>query len=383
MKSIRLLGITMERVADFRSKPNTVGGGLYVGLDNRFTVVDIVRPAPSSFEMYMNKLRHIRPNRNEWRSHASLSFDMYRRRTAIAEQELQKREGTFDLIVQLYGIFSPGRLDKRRPFVLHTDNTYALSERYYPAWAPLRGQARAAWLAAERATYQQASFLFPLSEFTRRSMIEDYGCDPERVIRVGGGSNFSPVPIDNKRYDTQIALFVGSDFERKGGMTLLKAFQQVRQVLPNAQLWIVGPKRPLAGPQPGVTWHGHIKDRAKVKELFSAATVFVMPSLFEAWGYVFYEAMAYGLPCIAANHCAMPEIVADGETGLLVPPGQPEPLAAALNTLLGDPALAETMGRRGHTETLNANSWDDVAARMAPYIEQAVAERAGSAAYAL
>lgn len=383
MPPIRLLGLTMEHVTNFRSQPNSKSAGLYAALDRRFAMVDVVRPAPSSFEVYLNKLRHIHPDRNEWRSRASVSFDMFRRRSEIAEQALRVREGTFDLIVQLHTLLSPGRLESGRPFVLHTDNTYALSERYFPAWAPLRGQGRANWLAAERATYQHAAFLFPRSEFLRRSMIEDYGCDPDRVIRVGGGSNFAPVSLENKRYDRQIALFVGSDFERKGGVMVLKAFEQVRRVLPEAQLWIIGPKQPLAEPQPGVTWHGYVTDRAEVARMYHEATVFVMPSLFEPWGHVFYEAMAYGLPCIGSDHGATPEIVRNGETGLLVPAGEIEPLAAAMTRVLGDAALAETVGRRGHHETADGHSWDDVVDRMTPYIEQAVAERAVGNIYAL
>ncbi len=367
---MRILGLTMECVADFRSNPNAKSAGLYAALDRRYEVAAVVRPVPSQLTHYYNKARHFNPNRDVWRARASLNPWMFKQRTAIAEQCLQQWQGRYDVIMQLHTILAPGTHARQRRYVIHTDNTYALSERYFPEWAPLRGRARAEWLALERATYQGAAFLFPRSEFLRRSMIDDYGCDPDRVIRVGGGSNFPVVSLENKRYDSQIALFVGSDFERKGGMALLQAWDVVQRVLPEAQLWIVGPKRPRDSLRAGVTWHGFVSDRNAVAEMYRQATTFVMPSLFEPWGHVFFEAMANGLPCIGSNRGSTPEIISHDATGLLVPAGEPEPLAEALIALLGDPARAATMGQRAHAEVAHGNTWDDVVARMAPYIEQ-------------
>jgi len=368
---IRILGLTMERVTNFRAQPSAKSSGLFAALDRRFEVVGVVRPAPSRLDLYLTKLRYIHPNRETWRARASMCLEMFRRRTAIAEARLQRIDGSYDLIMQLHTLFSPGLLSAGRPYVLHTDNTYLLSERYFPQWAPLRGRTRDAWVELERATYRQAAFLFPRSEFLRRSMIDDYGCDPERVMRVGGGANFQPVALDDKRYDRRIALFVGSDFTRKGGQSLLRAWEHVRAILPDAQLWIVGPKRPAASLPGGVRWFGHVSDRAALAKLYAQATLFVMPSIFEPWGHVFFEAMAYGLPCISSDHGATPEIVNDGQTGLLVPAQRADPLAIAIVTLLRDPRLAEEMGRRAQATIKGDHSWDHVVARMAPALERA------------
>ena len=367
---LRILGLTMERVADFRRHPNAKSSGLYAALDRRYKVTGIVRPAPSQFTHYYNKARHFNPNRDVWRTRASLNPWMFKQRTVVAEQQLQQWDGQYDVIMQLHTILAPGKRAQERRYVIHTDNTYMLSERYFPEWAPLRGRARAEWLAMERETYQRAAFLFPRSEFLRQSMIQDYGCHPDRVIRVGGGSNFPVVSLENKRYDTQTALFVGSDFERKGGMALLQAWEMVRHALPDAQLWIVGPKRSYGESRPGIHWHGFVSDRQAVAQMYQQATAFVMPSLFEPWGHVFFEAMSNGLPCIGSDRGATPEIVQHGQTGLLVPPGEPEPLADALIALLGNPAQAEALGRAAHADVAHGHTWDDVVSRMAPYLEQ-------------
>lgn len=373
-KEIRILGLALMPVAHFRADPHAKSTGLYAALDRRFSVVGVVQPELPHLEDYYNKLRHIHPDRIEWRARIDLDPWAFKRRTAIAERELQKWQGQYDVIMQLHTLVAPGFSSASRVYTIHTDNTYVLSERYYPKWAPLRGEQRDEWLALEKNTYRQAAFLFPRSEFLRRSLIEDYGCEPGRVIRVGGGANLAATSLEDKRYDSQIALFVGGDFERKGGETLLAAWKIVHRELPDAQLWIVGPKRKVADEGRGVQWFGKIADRRALADLYKRATIFVMPSDYEPWGHVFLEAMGYGLPCVATNHCAMPEIIEHGVTGRLVPPREPEQLAAELIALLSQPQMAEAMGRRAHGHVLTGHTWDDVVARMAPHIEALAAE---------
>jgi len=74
--------------------------------------------------------------------------------------------------------------------------------------------------------------------------------------------------------------------------------------------------------------------------------------------------MACGLPCVGTRIEAVPEIVREGETGLLVPPGDPIPLALALERLLGDPVLARAMGARGRARVFAGALWSHVAARL-------------------
>lgn len=372
---IRILGLTMDRVGDFR-RPSAKNAGLYAALDRRFGVVDVVRPSLPRPEQYYNKLRNLHPDRDYWRIRASLNPWAFKRRTAQAEQHLQRWDGQYDLIVQLHTLLSPGDLSKRRPFVLTTDNTYRLCERYYADWAPLRGRQRDEWIKMERATYQQAEFLFPRSSWLRRSMIEDYGCDPDRVIRVGCGANHVRPSLEGKRYDRPIALFVGYELKRKGGYVLLQAWERVRRALPEAELWFVGPNPPRGTQPGGVRWLGRVDDRQALHEIYTQAGVFVLPALFEPWGHVFTEAMGEGLPCIVSDRCAMPEIVEHGKTGLVVPAAEPEPLADALIRLLGDLDQARQLGRQAHAAILHGNTWDDMIERMAPYIEQAAGRAA-------
>lgn len=372
-RPIRLLGLGMQKGLSHVPRSGAKNGGLFDALHRRYHIVGMVCPHLSRYENWLYMLRYIHPDRELWVSRAGLNPDIIKRRSAVAEQQLQPWEGHYDVIFQLHATVAPGVRIEERPYVIFIDNTGMLSLRHYPPWAPLRGRQLTARINLDTRTYQHAAFLFPMSEFARRSLIDDYGCDPQRVIRAGGGVNFIAPSLAAKRYDKQVALFVGNAFKRKGGFVLLKAWEHVRQRLPRAELWVVGPKTmPHEARRPGVRWFGRI-EREHVQRLLMDATLFVMPSLFEPWGFVFHEAMGHGLPCIGANHCAMPEIIAHHETGLLVPPGEPEPLAEALIALLNDPQRAATLGQRGYAEVVNHHTWHHVVQRIAPSITQAAA----------
>ncbi len=321
------------------------------------------------------KLRHFNPDRATWRARAGFSETNFRALSGAVERELRRRRGAFELIFQAQTVFSPGDLQERRPFVIYTDNIISLTQRFYPAWAPLSAAGFRRWRELEAGVLRAAAHVFPWSDFVRDAMIEDYGLDPSRVSSVGAGANLLMPTLESssRRWDSARALFVGRDFARKGGRELLAAWARVRRRLPDARLTVVGsPRAPDGADLAGVDWLGAVESQTELRRLYEEASVFVMPSLFEPWGHVFLEAMGCGLPCIGADHCAMPEIIAEGETGLLVPPGEVEPLAEALERLLGDPPLAEQYGRRAHASMLAGKRWNDVADRIVPALASAI-----------
>jgi len=319
------------------------------------------------------KLRYFNRDRATWRARAGFNAANFLALSGAIERELRRHEGSFDLIFQAQTLFSPGDLREGRPFVIYTDNIMSLTQRFYPAWAPLSAAGFRRWRELEARVCRAAAHVFPWSDFVREAMIADYGLDPDRVTSVGAGANLLMAELQSRRWDSARALFVGRDFARKGGRELLAAWAQVRRALPDARLTVVGPPRaPDGADLAGVDWLGAVENQTELRRLYEEASVFVMPSLFEPWGHVFLEAMGCGLPCIGAAHCAMPEIISDGETGLLVPPGEVEPLAAALERLLGDPSLAERYGRAAHASVLSGNDWRDVADRISPVLKTAV-----------
>jgi glycosyltransferase involved in cell wall biosynthesis len=171
-----------------------------------------------------------------------------------------------------------------------------------------------------------------------------------------------------------VILFVGRDFERKGGPLLLQAFESLRMKLPEARLVVAGPR---AHPAPGMTGLDHLgfldPDDAEGKALLQAAyqraAVFCLPTRFEPLGIAYLEAMSFGLPCVGPRAWAVPEMVVHGETGLLVDDDDPRSWAGALLELLTDRDWARRLGERGRQEVAEYYKWDRVASTMSEVIE--------------
>jgi len=121
----------------------------------------------------------------------------------------------------------------------------------------------------------------------------------------------------------------------------------------------------LQAARSGVIWIPEMLPKQEIIQLLSHATAFAIPSLYEPLGIVNLEAMACGTAVVGSRVGGIPEVVADGETGLLVPAGEPEPLAAALNTLLGDPDRAAAMGQAGRKRAVAEFGWPAIAAQTA------------------
>jgi len=140
---------------------------------------------------------------------------------------------------------------------------------------------------------------------------------------------------------------------QKGQRHLIAAMPMLLERVPNAHAVIAGGGdledylRDLAL-EMGVSDRVHVLGpRRDVPALMHAVDVFAMPSIWEGFGLVLLEAMAAGRPIVASHVATIPEVVVDGETGILVPPGDPVALAEALATLAHDPARAKAFGEAG------------------------------------
>lgn len=155
--------------------------------------------------------------------------------------------------------------------------------------------------------------------------------------------------------------FFGRLIEQKGVDTLLEAWLQVSRQYPAARLVIVGDgkERPVLEARAaalglnGVRFAGWAADAAC---LMPGCDIIAMPSRWEGFGLVALEAMAAARPLVASRVSALPEIVVDLETGLLVPPGDAAALAEAIAGLLADPAWAQAMGQAGRARLVEAFS---------------------------
>ena len=266
---------------------------------------------------------------------------------------------TFDFVLQTQGLFCaalPGR-----PFVIYTDHTIA-SHREHPYSDPRLFRSKPL-MELERALYLRADRIVVTAAHVEQTLVRTYGCDPARVATILIGANVEAVPSSSERgrYAAGRILFVGIDWERKGGPTLLAAFTTVATRFPSATLTIVGCKPALSHPRARATG---LLPRADVAALFAESSIFCLPSVVEPSAVASVEAMAFRLPVIATTVGGFPGIVDNGETGLLVPPNDPVALAGALTELLADPERARTMGQAGYRRGLERFTWDAVGDRL-------------------
>ena len=113
-------------------------------------------------------------------------------------------------------------------------------------------------------------------------------------------------------------LYVGKDFERKNGPLVVKVFHLLHERRPEAELFIAGPSDMPAGcDMDGIHFIG-LRSFKELAPYYNMCNIFCMPSLFEAYGLVFVEAMVFGLPCIGRDAFEMPYFIDEGNTGLLL-----------------------------------------------------------------
>ena len=203
-----------------------------------------------------------------------------------------------------------------------------------------------------------------ISDSLTRFTIEVEGASPSKIHRIYYGLDAGK-SLDKRAARAtllgelglpQDALLIGTVCrltEQKGITYGLQAFARIAADFPTAHLLIAGdgllrPSLETQSAALGLTERVHFLGwREDVPALMAAFDIFLVPSLWEGFGLVLLEAMAQSTPIIASRVSAIPEIVVDGETGLLVPPRDVDALADSLSRLLSDSALRGHMGLLG------------------------------------
>jgi len=254
------------------------------------------------------------------------------------------------------------------PVYCYFDATVAQVARA-KAWAFRRFSERKAaqLIAQQKRVFDMCTGIFPRSRWAAQSVVEDYGVAPGKVVVASAGANHTAEPLPHGPYDAQTILFVGRDFERKGGPLILEAFRLVRACMPRARLIIVGCRPPIE--EDGVDIVGRISKDVpgglrRLLELYSRASLFCIMSELEPFGIVIVEAQTCYVPCVVPARFAFTETVVDGLTGRHVKRDEPALLAAVFMELLGDPARLERMGQAAHHYVLENYTWEIAAQRV-------------------
>ncbi|MBO0729488.1 MAG: glycosyltransferase family 4 protein [Acidimicrobiaceae bacterium] len=262
-----------------------------------------------------------------------------------------------DLVWTVYTIpISPwlltARAWRRTPVVYSIDATLKQLHDFGPLYGYFGGRRRARFAArnrVERLLMRRMTLLTPWSEWCARSMREDYGIPAERIRVLPPGVDLdlwrpSRAPVPGKSLPRGI--FVGVDFERKGGDLLLEVFR--RRFRGRLELDLV--TRGDVPEEPGVRVHtGLGRNDPRLLELYRSADLFVLPTRADCFPVSALEGLACGLPVILGRTGGTSEVLEEGVQGYYAEPGDGEALAAALEGMISRPSLRQQMGEAGRS----------------------------------
>jgi glycosyltransferase involved in cell wall biosynthesis len=275
------------------------------------------------------------PLRGNWAARAS----------ARARSVLARHPGEYDALLfhtQAAALLSVGAM-RRTPTLISVDatpdNLNEVAAAYdHPVGSP---PAEAAKRVVVRRALRAARIVVAWSEWVRRSLLDDYRVDPRRIRLIPAGTDLTRFrPGARRDGGPPRILIVATEFERKGGQVLLDA---LRAAGGDWRLDVV--TRSALAPHPGVAVHRDLSfDDPRLPELYAQADVFALPTLGDCSPHVLLEAMAAGLPVVTTRLAAIPEIVTDGESGILIERGDVGALTAALGRLMGSESERRRLG---------------------------------------
>ncbi len=236
-----------------------------------------------------------------------------------------------------------------------------------------RGYECSSWM--ERIGIENSERVIAVSQEMREDVLRFYNVAPEKVVVVHNGIDLAGYrrtadssALASYGIRQPYVLFVGRISRQKGIMHLLDAAASIRAgvgiVLCAGSPDTEDVKEELAArvsSMDNVVWIDRMLPRDHVIQLYSHASVFVCPSVYEPFGIINLEAMACEIPVVASRVGGIPEVVVDGETGLLVPPRDPAALAEAINLILGCAELSARFGKAGRARVEKHFSWQAIA----------------------
>jgi glycosyltransferase involved in cell wall biosynthesis len=260
---------------------------------------------------------------------------------------------------------------RRVPYVVTIDSTNAQSNLMHPVREVTRfsGLSSTAVRPFERAVYAHAARVVANSRWCVRSLTSDYGIDEGRIALLPMGV---PVPPEVGAAPVAGGLprvaFVGRTMRAKGGEELLAAHQ--RWLADRCELVLVA--RDEVPPGKNLTVVGDIRPGdGRIGELLAGCALFVLPSRLDQWPNAVMEAMSYGVPPVVSDVGGMPEMVLDGQAGVVLAGRRPETLRYVIAGLLDDPGRLAELGRRARLRVVRDLDVERTANRLLDIVRDA------------
>jgi glycosyltransferase involved in cell wall biosynthesis len=362
----RLLVLDMWRKAVGGASKSTLYGELSKLFDLQF-----VSPPPTGPPPLLTYVRSFHPMVSRWKARKARLEEIapkypssFRRATDAWSRAVGTRTD-YDAVLQLGSLFGPVNLAKQVPYFTYHDSVVSIVERMWKPWLPDDfGRYREEWYRLEGQLLRTVTAALTYSRFAKEAIEQDYGVGSDRVHVVGSALKMPDSSPAHREEGGRQAIFVSTDFRRKGGDDLLAAFEIVMDRVPDSRLTIVG-RVPADVPQrPWLTAAGPAS-REQLAVLYRTANLMIHPAHYDPFPSVILEAANFEIPCVGSRVCGIPEIIEDGLTGLLAPPGDVAAVAEQTVRLLTDPGALITMGRQARVRIQTLYAPAAVAANIA------------------
>ncbi|MGN6368380.1 MAG: glycosyltransferase family 4 protein [Phycisphaerae bacterium] len=334
----------------------TLGHVVHAQLLQHYTALDpaidpVFMPILPWVEDRYNRIPGIRSN---WTLLASL-----RARDAVRKAHREKPFDALFFHTQVTALFAAPFM-RRLPTVVSLDATPLNMDSLAAAYSHKVGKSRTLESLKNRLNrrvFSRAAHLVTWSDWVRQSLLHDYRIPTDHITVIPPGVDPArweihrdppPAPSSDQPPTPLRLLFVGGEFNRKGGQLLLDAFRQ--SLHKNCRLDIVTRDPVDTAGLPNIhVHHGISANSPEMLARFANADLFILPTRGDMLALVIIEAMAASLPVITTRVGALPEAVIDNHTGLLIPPDNLPALIAAVQKLVADPTLRHHMSTAART----------------------------------
>jgi glycosyltransferase involved in cell wall biosynthesis len=265
------------------------------------------------------------------------------------------------------------------PIVYMTDATFQQLQGYYTSFSNLAAYNVKQGIALDKKAFEKAAHCMLASDWCQQSAITNYGIQPQKISVVPCGANLdnppAAIPVAENSADSCRLLFLGVEWERKGGDIALDTFYKLKSKGIAVQLHIIGcvPPHDISG-EAGII---HIpfldkskeEDFIKLQEIFLQTDFLLLPTRAECAGIVFCEASAYGIPSVTTDTGGVTTYVKNEVNGFALPPeANGETYANVIARLFSDKdemARLKKSSRQYYEEKLNWNAWGNRFAEIA------------------
>lgn len=290
-------------------------------------------------------------------------------------------KGSYDLIFSPAGSAALAYLQTDIPIIYYSDATWHVVHNYYKCYTNMPPRIAEAADQLDRLTLQKSTLSLFCSDWAAQSAIRDYGVDPSRVHTVYIGANLLSPPsrvlaLQREIGDRVRLLFVGVSWENKGGAIALQTLEALLERSIDAWLTVVGCEVPEGVHHPRMEVIAFLnkqnaEERDRFERLWEEATVFILPTRFEAAGIVFCEAGAYGVPVVATRTGGVGSLVKEGVNGYtLSPESGGREYAEKVMEIISDGSVYKALCRSSREEYEKRLNWEVWGLRVAELIEE-------------